>query len=83
MTTLKIHTILYRAGLWITAILCAVMLALSACSLGKNDVLDPDSYDNPTHQGGGMPDPNSLRITVDPSVSVNEELLHNTKQMKW
>ena len=82
MTTLKIHTILYRAGLWITAILCAVMLALSACSLGKTDLLDPDSDDNPTHQGGGMPDPNSLRITVDHSVSVNEELLHNTKQMK-
>ena len=78
----KTYTIYSRAGLWITAILCAVMLALSACSLGKNDVLDPDSDDNPTHQGGGMPDPNSLRITVDPSVSVNEELLHNTKQMK-
>lgn len=82
MTTLKIHTILYRAGLWITAILCAVMLALSACSLGKTDLLDPDSDDNPTHQGGGMPDPNSLRIRVDPSVSVPDELRLNTKQMK-
>lgn len=82
MTTLKIHTILYRAGLWITAILCAVMLAFSACSKGKNDLYDSNSDDNPTHQGGGMPDPNSLRITADPSVSVNEELLHNTKQMK-
>lgn len=78
----KTYTIYSRTGLWVTAILCAVMLALSACSLGKNDVLDPDSDDNPTHQGGGMPDPNSLRITVDPSVSVNEELLLNTKQMK-
>ena len=76
------HIICSRAGLWTTAILCAVMLALSACSLGKNDLDDPNSDDNPTHQGGGMPDPNSLRITVDPSVSVNEELLHNTKQMK-
>lgn len=78
----KTYTIYSRTGLWVTAILCAVILGLSACSLEKNDVLDPDSDDNPTHQGGGMPDPNSLRITVDPSVSVNEELLHNTKQMK-
>ena len=76
------HIICSRTGLWVTAILCAVILGLSACSLGKNDLLDPDSDDNPTHQGGGMPDPNSLRITVDPSVSVDEELLHNTKQMK-
>ena len=78
----KTYTIYSRTGLWVTAILCAVILGLSACSLGKNDLLDPDSDDNPTHQGGGMPDPNSLRITVDPSVSVDEELLHNTKQMK-
>lgn len=76
------HIICSRTGLWVTAILCAAILGLSACSLGKNDLHDPDSDDNPTHQGGGMPDPNSLRITVDPSVSVNEELLLNTKQMK-
>lgn len=82
MTTKKIHTILTHSGLWVSAILCAVILGLSDCSNGKNDPHNPNLDDDPISLGGGMPDPNSVRLTVDPPESVNEELLLNTKQMK-
>lgn len=78
----KTYTIYSRTGLLITAILCVAMLALSACASKMDN--QPDSYndDDPISQGGGMPDPNSVRLTVDPPESVNEELLLDTKQMK-
>lgn len=78
----KTYTIYSRTGLWVTAILCAVILGLSACSKGMNDPHNPNLDDDPISLGGGMPDPNSVRLTVDPPESVNEELLLNTKQMK-
>lgn len=76
------HTICSRAGLWITTILCVAMLALSACAFEKDQPDYPNLDDDPISQGGGMPDPNSVRLTVDPPESVNEELQLNTKQMK-
>lgn len=78
----KTYTIYSRAGLWITAILCAVMLALSACSKEVDQPNDPYKDDNPTNQGGGMPDPNSVRLTTYPAESVPEGQLHDKKQMK-
>jgi hypothetical protein len=47
-----------------------------------NDPHNPNLDDNPISQGGGMPDPNSVRLAVDPPESVNRELMLNTKQMK-
>ena len=76
------HIICSRTGLWVTAILCAVILGLSACSKGQNNPHNPNLDDDPISLGGGMPDPNSVRLTVDPLESVNEELLLNTKQIK-
>ena len=76
------HIICSRTGLWITAVMCAAMLALSACSTGVDQPYNPNKDDNPTDQGGGMPDPNSVRLTTYPAESVPEGQLHDKKQMK-
>lgn len=78
----KTYTIYSRAGLWVTAILCAVILGFSACSIGMNDPHNPNLDDDPISQGGGMPDPNSVRLTTYPAESVPEGQLHDKKQMK-
>lgn len=43
---------------------------------------DSSHDDSPTGQGGGMPDLNSFRITVETSESLTKGQLHDTKQMK-
>ena len=54
------HNIIFSKRMWFAAILCGVVVALSGCMADKDSL-----NDNSKGNGGGRPDPNSVRIIND------------------
>lgn len=55
------HNIIFSKRMWFAAILCGAVVALSGCMADKAS----PSNDNSKGNGGGRPDPNSVRIIND------------------
>jgi hypothetical protein len=56
------HNIIFSKRMWFAAILCGAVVALSGCMADKDSM---GMGDNPKGNGGGRPDPNSVRIIND------------------
>lgn len=57
------HNIIFSKRMWFAAILCGAVVALSGCMADKGP--GPSNGDNSKGNGGGRPDPNSVRIIND------------------